>query len=305
MSLGYNQRMKKKVIVMLLLSLSLVGNGRPVKREKAPGTGLFWKIQGKGITAHLLASSPLQKKTDPPLSEFVTKIFTDSPVLILMMHLPEDEAKINEAYILQKGMYIGEKTLKAEISAKTYLDMKLLMKEYGLEPFMFAKVKPWMASIVLTLNELKRLGYGYEEGPTYTLLAAGEKKNTIGLLQLSESIELLDLFSREESERYLQMNILACRWIQKNHEQLHNALINGDLAYLEETFEKQKKEQPLVRYFQNLFDAQHNRLIYSRLEKNLQVHHSCFMIFDVEALTGEKGVLNWLKKQGYQLTQIH
>ncbi len=293
----------KIVLLLLLLAASAIRGEerRPVQPEHSI---LFWKVEGKGISGHLLASTPFIDKKSYPLPTAVEKAFRESSALILPMSVSPGEEKRMGALTLQKGIYIGEKSLPDDLSPAAFAEMEKMLKESGQDASAFAKVKPWMVGIAMTVAEFNRLGYNPEDGLVPYLQRKGKNKETAGLMSYSEWISLLGGFSREESELYLRMSMQYCRIVRKKHGLLRVAWMRGDLETLDREFRNQWSGFPDLQNFQRRLDERSNRLVYGRLDQVMRTNPGFFMIFDIDKICGENGLRLWLEKNGYRLASV-
>jgi len=166
-------------------------------------------------------------------------------------------------------------------------------------------VKPWFVGISMTIAEFNRLGYDPEEGLLpYLQRKLKNKKKETGLLQYGEWISLLDGFSREENELFLRTSMQYCRFVRKKHGLMRDSWLRGDLKTLEKEFRGQWLGFPELQKFQQWLDAKFNRRAYGRLHKAMKENPGFFMVFDIEKVCGENGLLQWLEKNGYRLIPI-
>lgn len=291
------------VLVFLLVTTASWG---VEQRRIQPGpAAFFWKIEGQGVSGHLLASISFVDKNNYPLPAAMKKAFRESSSLILPLSVSPGEEKRMAALMLQKGLYIGEKCLQDELSPAVLSEMERMLKEFGQDPKAFAKVKPWFVGVSLTVAEFNRLGYNPEEGLIpYLQRKLKNKKKETGLLQYGKWISLLDGFSREENELFLRTSMQYCRFMRKKHGLLRDSWLGGDMKTLEKEFQGQWLGFPELQKFQQWLDAKTNRLAYGRLHQAMKANPGFFMVFDIEKVIGENGLLRWFKKNGYRLTPI-
>jgi uncharacterized protein YbaP (TraB family) len=299
--------MKIKIIIILFIMLSATGPGEDQKNPQAKYPGILWRVEGKKIKNWLLASIPFIEKKYYPLPAALEEALKQSSSLILTTTTnitPEEQIKMS-ALMLQKGIYIGEMTLRDTVSKTTFSTLQNMLKEYGQNPTEFAKLKPWMAGLTLTLLESRYLNYNPEENLVYYIQQKTLNKKNIGLMQFSEIISMMDGFSREENELLLRTSIHFCKLIRKNHKIYREAWLKGDFNFFERESQNQWNDAPDLHNFQKSFDATRNRLLYNRLPEILKANPQSLMIFDIDQICGEEGLLQWLKRKGYRLIQIN
>lgn len=296
----------KTTITVLVLMLVTTASWGAEQRQIQPGpAAFFWKIEGQGVNGHLLASISFVDKKDYPLPAAVEKAFQDSSTLILPMSVSPGEEKRMAALMLQKGLYVGEESLPGELSREAFSELERMLKEFGQDANSYAKVKPWFVGVSMTVAEFNRLGYNPEEGLLpYLQGKLKNKKKETGLLQYEKWISLLDGFSREENELYLRMSMQYCRFVREKHGLMRDFWRRGDLKALEKEFQEQWQKFPQLQKFQRWLDAETNRLAYGRLHQAMRMNPGFFMVYDIEKVCGENGLLHWLEKNGYRLTRI-
>ena len=289
----------------MLLFVAAAGWGVEQRRIQPGPSAFFWKVEGKGVSGHLLASISFIGNKNYPLPAAVEKAFRESSTLILPMSISPGEEKRMAALMLQKGLYIGEKTLPEELSTAALSEMERMLKEFGQDPKAYTKVKPWFVGVSMTVAEFSRLGYDPEQSLIpYLQRRVKNKKKEAGLLQYREWISLLDGFSREENELFLRMSMQYCRFVREKHGLMRDSWLRGDMKTLEKEIQGQWRGFPELQKFQQRLDAETNRLAYERLHQTMKANPRFFMVFDIEKVCGTNGLQLWLEKNGYRLTPV-
>ena len=279
----------------------------PLPEEEAlgqEGKNFLWKVQSEASTVYLFGSIHLLKKENYPLSQTIETAFEKSDTLVVEANI-QDQAKINPQAIMEKGLYPPNDSIAEHLSPEAYEILKNEAAKMGIPPEFFGMQRPWLLSMTLEAMELLKLGYDPRYGVDYYFLsqAAGRKK-ILELESIDEQINLLAGFSDREQELLLLLTLRDLQTAAREVAQAVRAWKSGDAKGMEDIMTKSLKEDPKLAPIHEKLIVQRNRKMASTVEEYLRSKGTYFVVVGAGHLTGEKGIIEALRKKGYPVGQF-
>jgi len=206
---------------------------------------------------------------------------------------------------MEKGLYPPNDSIAEHLSPETYELLKNEMSRLSLPPEFFRMQRPWLLSMTLEAMELLKLGYDPRYGVDYYFLsqAAGRKK-ILELESIDEQINLLAGFSDREQELLLLLTLRDLQTAAREVDQAVRAWKSGDAKGMEDIMTKSLKEDPKLAPIHEKLIVQRNRKMASTVEEYLRSKGTYFVVVGAGHLTGEKGIIEALRKKGYPVEQF-
>jgi len=294
--------MRKKIFVWVLMSLVLLSM---LYSQENTGKSFLWAIQSKQGNSYLLGSVHLLKKEHYPLKKVIEDSFEQSDVLVLEIDLSGDNLLKAGMYMLQKGKYQGEETLKDNISEKTYQLLKDKAKSMEMNLEWLMGWKPWMAAFNILERKLMNLGYNPMHGiDLYFLNKSQGKKEIQGLETIEFQVGLFENFSKEESEKFLLSTIMEADQLEKEMDQMITAWLTGDVETMEKTSTESIREYPeLEAFYKRLNDDRNVRMV-EEIISRLKTGKKYFIVVGAIHMIGKNGIVQLLKNKGYEVNQL-
>lgn len=294
--------MRKKIFVWVLMSLVLLSM---LYSQENTGKSFLWAIQSKQGNSYLLGSVHLLKKEHYPLKKVIEDSFEQSDVLVLEIDLSGDNLLKAGMYMLQKGKYQGEETLKDNISEKTYQLLKDKAKSMEMNLEWLMGWKPWMAAFNILERKLMNLGYNPMHGiDMYFLNKSQGKKEIQGLETIEFQVGLFENFSKEESEKFLLSTIMEADQLEKEMDQMITAWLTGDVETMEKTSTESIREYPeLEAFYKRLNDDRNVRMV-EEIISRLKTGKKYFIVVGAIHMIGKNGIVQLLKNKGYEVNQL-
>jgi uncharacterized protein len=298
-------RMNARKLLPLLFLLCWVA--APLPKEAAfsqEGKSFLWKVQSEGSTVYLFGSIHLLKKENYPLSQTIENAFEKSDILVVEANI-QDPAKINLQAIMEKGLYPPNDSIAEHLSPETYEILKNETAKLSLPPEFFRMQRPWLLSMTLEAMELLKLGYDPRYGAdVYFLSKAAGQKKILELESVDEQINLLAGLSDREQELLLLLTLKELQTAAREVDQAVRAWKSGDAKGMEVVMTKSLKEDPKLAPIQEKLIVERNRKMVSTLEEYLRGKGTYFVVVGAGHLTGEKGIIEALRKKGYPVEQF-
>ena len=298
-------RINARRLLPLLFLLCWVA--APFPKEEAlgqEGKNFLWKVQSEGSTVYLFGSIHLLKKENYPLNQAIETAFEKSDTLVVEANI-QDQTKINPQAIMEKGLYPPNDSITEHLSPETYEILKNEAAKLSLPPEFFRMQRPWLLSMTLEAMELLKLGYDPRYGADYHFLskAAGQKK-ILELESVDEQINLLAGLSDREQELLLLLTLKDLQTAAGEVDQAVRAWKSGDAKGMEAVMTKSLKEDPKLAPIHEKLIVERNRKMVSTVEEYLRSKGTYFVVVGAGHLTGEKGIIEALRKKGYSVEQF-
>ncbi|MGD2084715.1 MAG: TraB/GumN family protein [Candidatus Aminicenantes bacterium] len=293
--------MRKKLFVLVLINLVFLSM---LYSQENAGKSFLWEIQSEHGNSYLLGSVHLLKKEHYPLKKVIEDSFEQSDVLVLEIDLSGGNLIKAGLYMLEKGKYQGEETLKDNISEKTYQLLKDKAKTMEMNLEWLNKWKPWMAAFHILERKLMNLGYNPIHGvDLYFLNKSKEKKEIQGLETVELQVGLFENFSKEESEKFLLSTIMEADQLEKEMDKMITAWSTGDVEKMEKTMTETIQEHPeLEAFYKRLNDDRNVRMV-EKIISLLKTDKKYFIVVGAAHMVGKNGIVQLLKNKGYTVTQ--
>jgi uncharacterized protein YbaP (TraB family) len=263
---------------------------------------LFWKVSSSDNSAYLLGSVHLGSKDMYPLPKEVEDAFEKSTALIVEVDINHlDQAKM-QSIVMQTGMYSGDDTLWDHISKANRTRLEEFCDKYGFPAAGMAKMKPWMATIlVATLPMMKNgmdPGLGIDK---YFLDKAGTAKKRIVELESAEwQFKLLSGITDEMLDKYLESTVGEDPLAEA--KKLEEAWMSGDPVRVEKLMRESMAKGPEQLMKALLTDR--NPHMADVAEQFVKGKDQGFMVVGAAHMVGKDGIVETLRQRGYKVEQV-
>jgi uncharacterized protein YbaP (TraB family) len=211
--------------------------------------------------------------------------------------------------LLQKGMYTGEETLKANISEKTFQLVEDKLKELGMDISGFQTFKPWMVAMTIEGMELMKLGFTPNYGiDKYFIDKASTstpgKKEIVELEGLEYQVKLFESFSKEENEKFLISAIMEANQLEKEIDAMVNAWTIGDVGKMEQLLIQNIQKHPELKVlYKKILDDRNEKMV-EKIISYLKTDKKYFIVAGAAHMVGRKGIIQLLKENGFKVKQL-
>jgi uncharacterized protein YbaP (TraB family) len=297
-------RIPRLVLAVLVALISISGLAQSSAYK--PGAPVFmWKISSKANTAYLVGSVHLGDKSMYPLPSVMENAFAASSVLIVEVDIPKVDREQMKQLMLSLGSYPDGDDLFKHISPETRAKLDTFLGGYDIPSEAFAKYRPWMVGLTVTMLPMSKAGLDPNEGiDMYFLNKAGDKR-VEQLEDAERQVMLLAEFPERASDASLSRSItqaasmndhfasIASLWTQGGADQLDKLIASWDEGESEEE-----------KAFGRRLREERNPPMTARLEKCLQSSlEKCFMVVGAAHVVGSEGILKQLQTHGYRVEQ--
>lgn len=251
-----------------------------------------------GGTIHVLSAA------DYPLPKVFEKAYQQADVLVFETDVSQMQTPKSQRLIIDKTQYKNGKTLRQVLLVDTYQRLRHFLLARGGDIRHLEHFKPGMLTILLTLNELERLGQlGEGVDQYYDRRAVADNKKRLFLETIEQQIGFLAAMGQGQEDALVNYTLKELEQLSFALEQLKSAWRSGDnKKMIEVALTPWEKDFPNI-YQSILVDRNDAWIPY--IETLLQTSEIEYILVGALHLVGEEGVLNQLRARGYQVEQLH
>ena len=210
----------------LLLSFAAVA-------RDAAGPAL-WKIEGPEGTVYLFGSFHLLKGGEPWYGGQVQAAFEDATSLTLELGPDQQAPAVIGPLVHRYGLYGPTDALKNHISEASYRELIAVAADSGVPEQVIANMRPWLATLTVSLQFALAQGFDPEQGVEATLLRhAGLRELPVsGLETAEEQIRFLAENPPETEQAFVDDTLRQLDELPRLFDELSAAWLGGDEAAL-------------------------------------------------------------------------
>jgi len=285
---------------LTLASLLLVSaTGGSASQDQVADRSLFWSIQKDGQTAgYLLGTihSEDPRVLDFP-EDFIARLRANS---VFAMELVPDLPTL--ARLSEYMNYPPGQTLESVIGARRFKSLEAALSTYNVQPEQINRMKPWAAMMTLSTPPPET---GFFMDLSLSLRASGSGLKVVGLETLDQQLSFLENMPVPMQLMLLDQAVAEFDQVNNAHDQMVDAYLENDLVELQILSDQQMQEvgKEASNYFIELGINARNLRMAESLLPQLKVN-TVFVAVGALHLPGEKGLLNILRQQGFELSPL-
>ena len=167
----------------------------------------LWVVKDADTTIYLFGTIHILKPGLTWFDEAVKKAFDASDTLVLEMVEPDQATQ--QRVVTTKAFAPSGPTLSSQLQPKYRRILDQTMAEANIPSAAYDRMRPWFASITLSIVPVRKLGYDAENGPEKVLTAAAKEagKPVIGLETFEGQMSVFDGLSRPAQLKLLESTI--------------------------------------------------------------------------------------------------
>ena len=211
------------------------------------------------------------------------------------------------AMVMQKAMFdpLGVKPLSQQLTAQEWDNLKKeLVQKRGLPEMALARLRPWAASVMLQMPQLKHGGVILDDMIKSSAKARGLP--LIGLETMQEQMNIFDGMTQEQQLTMLKETISSLPELNKMNDELETAYNQRDLAHIERLGAAgfaDISDAGLRQYLENALLIVRNQRMVERAEPELN-KGSLLIAVGALHLPGTDGILQRLERAGYYVFPV-
>ncbi|MGB1104469.1 MAG: TraB/GumN family protein [Crocinitomicaceae bacterium] len=263
------------------------------------GNSLLWRVSGPDIqTSYLFGTMHMINKEYFTFPDFLKSKIEDSETLIMEVDGIPNPLTTYQLLSLDTGTVHSYFTKEQHIELLRFMD-----QEMGLSPEVFdltyGKMKPFLIMQTITQQYFEADAQSYDL--IIMALAAENNIPIVGLETTEEQLGFFDKISRESMADLVMESIYSFEKEQKEMNKLMQLYAKQKVDKLIPLLQKQSPE---FMEFADIFLYDRNKRWIPKLIKEMQKKKS-FVAVGAGHLFGEKGVIDLLKKEGYEISAIN
>lgn len=273
---------------------------RAAATEKQP---LWQATAGKG-SLYLLGSIHFGTPAMYPLPAIITGTFNRTDTLVVEADILNIDPLSMAQLITEKGLYHDGTTLQKQLTPTIWRHLNEAASRLNIPIEMLNRQKPWLVSMTLSAQALNHSGYSEALGiDLHFLTQAQREKKIIELEGVAWQIALFDQLTAQEQAAMLEETLQELHNGKAFFERMFDAWKRGDAAAIQGVIDESTLKSANAARLNTLMITDRNHSMTTALEKLANQGGHYFVVVGAGHLTGNEGIINLLKKRGYQVTQ--
>jgi uncharacterized protein YbaP (TraB family) len=277
----------------------------PVKPVPAIGgsvNGLMWKATSPTTTVYLVGSIHLASADLYPLPQAMEDAFQKASVLVVEVDMTSVDSMKMLSVTASDGIYRNGDSLWNHVSERTKDLVTAFCTEHGLDPALFSRFKPWLATLTLSTMAMSRAGLKPEYGIDLHFLNKAKGVKRIEQLEsANQQIRMLSQIPEAEAERGLAEAVENFDRLGRTANELKASWRRGDAGTLGVQLASEFQSSPGTE--KKMFGERNPRMA-AAVEQYLQGSEPIFVVVGAGHLVGKDGVVAILQRKGYKVTQV-
>lgn len=286
-----------------LVICALVWASLDAASAQETGRHFLWRVESPGAPpTYLLGSLHVLTPDHYPLSLSIEEAFRASTVLVQEVdaEVLNDPATLRE--IAGRAMLSDGRTLDQLIAPDLYQKLTARADAAGIPVEVLRRMKPWMASLMLTLPALQAAGFDAAHGVDRHFFerakAAGYERRALETVAFQ--FERLDGMPLPTQEALLRSTLDDLDAQLADIRSIAEAWRRGDTVTLEKVLLATIRSSPDL--YERLL-VERNRAWVSAVERCLEQRTRCFVVVGAAHLVGPDSLVVLLKQKGYTVVQ--
>ena len=279
------------------LVVLLAAGASPVLAEPA-----LWVIKDKDSTIYLFGTIHVLKPATPWRSPQIAKAFEAADDVVTEIVEPDDKT-VTQALMLKYGLD-RDTPLSAKLKPEAYAKLETAVQAMGFPPHGMDAMRPWMASITVSLVPLFKAGYDPESGVEKKLTAQAKAagKPIAGFETLEQQLRFFADMTPGQEAQLLESTLDEVDEGPAKVDALVAAWAAGDQAALKtQMIDEMQRDYPEIY---KLLLTDRNRDWAGQLKTKLAGSGVSFVAVGAGHLVGPDSVQAQLKKLGIKAERV-
>ena len=240
---------------------------------------------------------------DAALPPGFARAYTDSARLVMELDLGKFDPMEAMTWMMDHGTLPAGTNLRGVLGEQRYGRVSAAAIGLGLPMAALDSLAPWVVGIEISDLAYEHEGYDPEQGVEEQLVRRAEKdgKPTAGLETMPEELSSLTGLSSADQIRMLDQTVDDLKDLKSDMRDVTSAWRRGDAARLAALLSSEYNSFPSL-YKPLVTDR--NRRWLPQLEELLRANDNSLVVVGALHLVGQEGLLDLLRKKGYQIRQL-
>lgn len=274
---------------------------KPAEGTK-PDKVMLWQVRSETASVFLLGSVHVASRSMYPLDARMERAFASSDALVLETPLDAGAQQRAAALMQRAGLYAPPDSLDKHLDANTLAQLEKALHALGLPLQAVLPMKPWLASLTLTMLKLQTLGYQADLGiDRHFHELAGDKR--VGALEtIEQQVALFGEMPEATQIAALKSALAQLHELPDLMKRTVEAWRRGDAAAIDALLLEPTRRQFPELHRRLLLDR--NRRIAETIESYLRGKGTTFVVVGSGHLVGKGSILRLLEARGRKPTQL-
>lgn len=266
-------------------------------------TGLIWRVERGEASGYLLGSIHMARQDLYPLPDPVEAAYEEATVVAfeadpVELESPELQERVASRSLLPEGT-----RLQDILPAPTYEELVHRAEEIGMPAYVFDRLEPWAAAMMLTVSELRMGGLHPDWGIDNHLFqrAWRDRKQTAYLEDAAFSLSLITDLTTEQAVSFLQHGLEQSETMLEMVDELLTAWPVGEIDPFEELVLVSFEDHPDIH---ERFLTARNRAWIEPIEALLASNSPTLVVVGAGHLVGKESVVELLRQRGYCVERV-
>jgi uncharacterized protein len=261
----------------------------------------LWQVKSATATVYLLGSVHVANEAMYPLDARIDEAFRSADTLVFETPMDASAQQRAAALLQGAGLYAPPDSLDKHLDEKTMTRLDTALRKLGLPLQAVVTMRPWLASLTLTLLKLQTLGYEPALGIDRHLHAAAGKKRVAALETIEQQVGLFRDMPDAAQIAALRQTLEQLEELPDLMRRATEAWRRGDTVAFEKLLiEPTRKEYPEL--YRRLL-VERNRRMTATIDGYLTGKGTTFVVVGGGHLVGGDSVVRMLAARGYKAKQ--
>ena len=262
-----------------------------------------WVVKGAKATVYLAGSCHVLRASDHPLPAEFEMAYARARKIIFEAPPGDMEKPEYIQKLMTIAVYTDGTTLQDHLTPAVYAAAQKFCKERNYPFEQYQAFRPWMLSMMLTMQEMQRIGIAADFGVDHYFQqkAIKDAKATSGLETADEQLGFLSLMDGNMGNEQVSETIDDLSQLQTKITDILNSWRRGDEAGIEAFSLRELKNYPQL-YSALMVDR--NKKWAPKIEDFLNAGVDTMVIVGVAHLAGQDSVVDLLRKRGYKVVKL-
>jgi len=282
------------ILCLFLLLFSTV----PSQAQEKKNNALLWEISGNGLEqpSYLFGTIHMICKEDFILSEIAKEKFSASKEIYLELDMDDPKLQVTMMQLMQLP---GKETLQEKMGADKFSRLdSFVKKEMNMNLAAFARFKPLMLMSLLAQRSVGCQAIESYEN-TFVKMAREQKKELLGLELVEDQLGVFDAIPDSIEIESIMNMVNDFEKSKREFKRMSGIYLSQDLDSLYQLM----ADSPEMMGSQELLLNRRNHNWIPVMEAAMK-KSSTFFAVGAGHLGGSQGVLELLRKQGYQVRAL-
>ena len=262
-----------------------------------------WEVKSGDSIAYLGGTCHALRDSDFPLPSAFDRAYRQAGAVVFETDIGEMETPEFQQKMMAGMIHHDGRSLQDDLSPQAYRALKAYCEKLGFQVTALHPMKPPLVVLTLVSYELQKLGVtrnGVDH--FYYTQAKADRKRTEGLETAEEQLGFLTVLGKGLADELIEHSLAELDRMGEIFTALLEAWKRGDEEELYLLLaESTRKDSPEI--YQELFVARNGKWL-PRIETLLATPQTELVLVGAGHLVGPDGLIESLKKKGYEVRQL-